>query len=84
MIRFSGEKFHRFKTGCGIVALARKSDCTAIARARPRAGRRVAAEWFVDGVLKPFSLGEKGWDEGLEARGAGKESFKRAANKPVR
>jgi hypothetical protein len=38
----------------------------------------------VDGVLKPFSLGEKGWDQGLEARGAGKESFKRAANKLVR
>lgn len=43
VIRFSGEKFHRFKTGCGIVALARKSDCNAIARARPRAGRRMAA-----------------------------------------
>jgi len=74
VIRFSGEKFHRFKTGCGIVALARKSDCPAIARARPRAGRRVAENWSVGGAKAPSPLGEGERISGAASRRKGRAS----------
>lgn len=78
MIRFSGDKFHRFKTGCGIGALARIRNRTAISRARQHAGLSVGGlscpleqvERFVAGALAAQAV-----EAGVGDHLAGPEDF---------